>query len=115
MHKALYWAPRVLGILAAAFVSIFALDVFGEGHSFWQTLLALAIHLIPTYILIIIVIIAWKWELAGGIIYIILGLFYIAIFSRRGFPIVTYVSISGPLFLAGILFLLNRFLLQKKT
>ena len=114
MHKALYWAPRVLGILAAAFISIFALDVFGEGYSFWETLLALAIHLIPTYILIIVVIIAWKRELAGGIIYIIFGLLYI-VMARRGFPFTTILVISGPLFLTGALFLVNRFLPKKET
>ena len=114
MHKALYWAPRVLAILAAAFISMFAMDVFSEGYSFWETLLALAIHLVPTYILIIVIIIAWKWELIGGIIFIILGLAYIIMAWGR-FHISAYVVISGPLFLTGILFLLNRFLLRKKT
>ena len=31
--RVLYWTPRVLGILFALFISIFALDVFGEGYS----------------------------------------------------------------------------------
>ena len=44
----LYWAPRILSIIFAGFISLFALDVFNEGHSFWETLLALAVHLIPT-------------------------------------------------------------------
>ena len=114
MHKALYWAPRVLAILAAAFISMFAMDVFSEGSSFWNTLPALAIHLIPTYILVVVIIVAWKWELVGGIIFIILSIAYIIMAWGR-FHISVYVVISGPLFLTGILFLLNKFLLQKKT
>ena len=34
----LFWTPRILGILFALFLSMFALDVFGEGYGFWGTL-----------------------------------------------------------------------------
>src|SRR5512136_208534 len=37
----LYWAPRVLCIVMAMFISLFALDVFGSGQGFWWTTLAL--------------------------------------------------------------------------
>ena len=37
----LFWTPRVAGILFVLFLSIFALDVFGETRGFWETLLAL--------------------------------------------------------------------------
>src|ERR1035441_3495384 len=47
----LFWTPRIICILFACFVSIFALDVFQENHGFWNTLLALLIHLIPTGLL----------------------------------------------------------------
>ena len=50
----LCWTPRILCILFAAFLSLFALDVFGEGYSFWKTLLALLIHLVPVGVLILI-------------------------------------------------------------
>jgi hypothetical protein len=43
VEKVLFWSPRVLGILIAIFISLFALDVFGEGYSFWETIIALGI------------------------------------------------------------------------
>ena len=46
--KVLYWAPRVSCIAFALFLSLFAMDVFGEGLGFWRTLFALFLHLIPT-------------------------------------------------------------------
>jgi len=70
MKKIFYWLARVLSILFIIFISLFALDVFGE--AMWLT--ALLMHLIPSFILIIITIIAWKKGLLGGIIFIILGL-----------------------------------------
>jgi hypothetical protein len=104
--RSLYWAPRLLCILFAAFLSLFALDVFGEGKGFGETTLALLIHLVPTYILVIALIIAWRWELIGGILFICFGLVYI-VWTWGRFPIVAYGAIAGPLFLVGILFLLN--------
>lgn len=65
-EKALFWAPRALSILIIAFVSAFALDVFGEQHGLWRTLLALAIHLIPSFILILLLAISWRWEWLGA-------------------------------------------------
>ena len=44
---ALFWTPRILCIVFALFLSLFSLDVFGEGYGFWETLLALLIHLVP--------------------------------------------------------------------
>ena len=43
----LYWSPRILCILFAIFISLFALDVFGEGDGFWEFSLQLVIGLGP--------------------------------------------------------------------
>ena len=69
-----HWLPRILCILAILFVSMFALDSFSPGHTIWQQLGTFFIHLIPTYVLTAILIIAWKWEKIGGIIFIVIGL-----------------------------------------
>ncbi|MBZ0198385.1 MAG: hypothetical protein K8H86_00840, partial [Ignavibacteriaceae bacterium] len=53
----LFWAPRVLSIFFALFASLFALDVFNNGYNLGNTLLVLAIHLIPTVILIAAIVI----------------------------------------------------------
>ena len=103
--RLVFWAPRILCILFAAFVSIFALDVFGEGYSFWETIVALAMHLIPTAIILVALAIAWRWEWIGGLLFIALGALYILIFPQGHWS--AYLVISGPLFLVGILFLVD--------
>jgi hypothetical protein len=103
--RVLYWTPRILGILFAAFISVFALDVFGEGHGFWGTILALAMHLIPTGMILFALLIAWRWEWAGGLIFIGLASWYsLKVFHHHPGWIPT---IAGPVFLIGVLFLLN--------
>ena len=97
-RRLLFWTPRVLCILFALFISLFALDVFGEGYGFWETLWALLVHLVPTF--------AWRWEWVGGILLIALGLFYIILAGSRVDWGATLL-IAGPLFLVGVLFLFD--------
>jgi hypothetical protein len=102
----LYWSPRVLCIIFSAFTIVFSLDVFQETKGFWEIALALLLHNIPLFIMVIILIVTWRWEWIGGILFSLLGFIYIAMAWGR-FPFGTYAMISGPLFVTGILFLLN--------
>jgi hypothetical protein len=105
-RQLLYWSPRVLCIVVALFTSMFALDVFGEGKGFWGTTLALLVHLIPTYVVLIVLAVAWRWEWVGATLFTALAVLYVIRFWGR-FVWPTYVLISGPLLLVGVLFLLN--------
>lgn len=106
LKRLLYWSPRILCLLFAAFISIFAADVFGAGHGFWKTILALLLHLIPTGIVLVVLAVSWRREWVGGVLFVALGVFYLTTSWGR-FHWSAYLCISGPLFLVGILFLLN--------
>ena len=111
--KVLHWTPRILCILAILFLSFFALDSFSPERTFWQNLAAFAIHLIPSFALLIVLLVAWRWEKVGGIILTIIGLafsIFIFIFNLKrthsvatGFLIALMLGI--PFVLAGILFI----------
>jgi hypothetical protein len=104
--RVLFWTPRILTIAFILFLGLFALDVFDEGYGFFGTIVALFMHLIPHMILTLILVVAWRREWVGGILFFGLGVFYI-LWAWGRFPLAAYVFISGPLFLVGILFLLN--------
>lgn len=108
LKRVLFWAPRVLGILFALFISLFALDVFGVGYGFWETILALLIHLVPVYLILVALAIAWRWERVGSILFVALGFLYI-ITAWGQFPWSVYLVVAGPAFLIGILFLVDWF------
>lgn len=101
---------RVLGILFAIFISLFALDAFAEGIPFWQSIAAFFIHLVPTYILLVVLWIAWKRPLIGGPLYILLGLAYI--FTAKNQIFITYLLIAGIPTLICALFI-SGYLLEK--
>jgi hypothetical protein len=105
-RRFLFWSPRILCLLFAAFISIFALDVFDGHHGFWQTALALGMHLIPTFVLLAALALCWRWEWIGAILFPALGVLHLVAMRGR-FPWSTYAIIDGPLLLLGVLFLLN--------
>jgi hypothetical protein len=107
-RRVLFWSPRILCIIFAIFLSIFVLDVFSEYYSFGETILALLMHLIPTFFTVIMLVIAWRWEGIGSILFIGLPLFYLVMSRGESW------MISGPLFLVGSLFLLNWLLNRKR-
>jgi hypothetical protein len=104
--RILFWTPRVLSILFAMLLSLFAFDVFSEGHGFWQTVLGLLVHLVPVYLVVIVLVIAWRWEWVGAMLFIALALFYL-VWTWGRFHWSAYLGISGPLVVLGVLFLLN--------
>jgi hypothetical protein len=106
IKSSLFWTPRILCLLFAAFISIFAADAFGEGQGFWNTTLLLLLHLIPTAAILVILALSWRREWVGGILFTALGVLYLILFWGR-FPWSVYVTISGPLFVVGGLFLIN--------
>ncbi len=103
--RLLYWSPRVLAIAFAAFISIFALDVFGETHGFWITALALSIHLIPAAIVVAVLLLAWRWEWVGALLFTLTAAFYAwwALPRHLNWAVI----IGGPLLVIAGLFLAN--------
>jgi hypothetical protein len=104
MKTWLTWTPRILCLLFAAFLSLFALDVFDQGFGFWETVLALLLHLIPTGVVLVVLAVSWRWERIGAILFMALGIWYLLTAWGR-FHWSAYVVISGPLLLIGVLFL----------
>jgi hypothetical protein len=110
-EKLLYWSPRILAILAILFMMVFSIDCFDMGGK--EAFICLVMHNIPAFIIIAVLVIAWKWELIGGILFIAAflaaGIFFK---SFRQNP-VSLIVIS-PFLVVGVLFLLDYFLMKDK-
>ena len=107
--RVITWIARTLGIAFAVFISLFALDVFGAGYGFWEALVGFLIHLVPTYLVVIALVVAWRWPRIGALLFIGLGLFYI-LMMRLDLEWQALLLIPGPLFVIGILFGISGFL-----
>jgi prolipoprotein diacylglyceryltransferase len=101
---------------------VFALDAFEPGQSVWHQLLAFAIQLVPTFILTALLIVAWKWEKTGGIIFVIIGLIFGFFLFRLNYrnhhqslqnTITTVMALAFPFVLSGVLFIISHYLKVK--
>jgi hypothetical protein len=113
MKKILYWTPRVLGIVLGLFIGIFALDVFGTGQGFWRELGGFIIHLTPTWVILISLTIAWRWERLGGVLFILAGALMWVIFSAPGGIFIAIFAIL--LALVGVMFLASGWQQAKRA
>lgn len=105
MRTALYWAPRILAIAFGLFVSLFALDSFSDQASIWVKLAHFAVHLIPVAVYGVILVLAWRWEWVGAVLFATLGALYVATMGRHRLD--WNLIIAGPLFLLAALFLVG--------
>lgn len=103
-RRTLFWAPRVLTVAFALFLSLFALDVFSQGYGFREAVLALLMHLVPSFLVLIFLAVAWRWPRIGGLVFLALGAAYAV--DQIDEP-VAVLGISGPLFLVGLLWIVS--------
>lgn len=112
INRFLYWAPRIFTIINILFMGLLSLDVFMEKAPLLEMIGGFFIHLIPSFLLIILLVIAWKLELIGGIVFIIISLLgFIYINGTLLFRITSPLVL--PQFIIGILFIVN-WILKKK-
>ena len=105
-NKVIRWTARILMILSLLFMMMFSLDVFEMGGSFGDKMLGLLIHNIPALILAAILILAWKNEMAGGILLILAALCLMIKFHSFTVNKGSLV-IFMPILVAGILFIVS--------
>jgi hypothetical protein len=102
-RRVLARSSRILGILVSLFVAMFALDAFGGERPFVQALPDFFIHLIPAFVLLLIVAASWRREWIGGVSLLALALLYATTMARG--HVDWMVAIALPLAIVGVLFL----------
>lgn len=118
----LHWTPRIICILAILFISLFALDAFDPALTIWQQVGAFLMHMIPSFVLTALLVIAWKWEYIGGIIFTLIGVVFTPIIFMHNYKMnnsiemsmTVVIMITIPFIIVGILFIVNHFDKKRK-
>jgi len=112
--KTMLWFSRILAILAILFMMMFSLDAFGGNDPVISQIQAFLIHNIPAFALILALAVSWKYEIAGGIIFILLfialGIFWGSFKGNSGSLI-----IIAPFLLVGLLLILHKILIAESV
>ncbi len=118
-----HWIPRLLCIAAILFVSMFALDAFAPGLTLLEQLRDFLIHLIPSFILLLLLLFAWLREKWGGILLCAFGLIttpfvFMLNYHRTGsfwVGIGIVFMITVPFIMVGVLFLVSNYLKKRSN
>jgi hypothetical protein len=116
-----HWIPRIICILAILFISLFAADSFAPELTLKEQLVGFLIHLIPSFILLLLLVVTWKWEFVGGIIFTIIGtvmspFVFMMNYNMNhsiGMSLGIVALITVPFILTGILFIISHYLKKK--
>jgi hypothetical protein len=119
--KLIQWTPRVICVLTILFISIFALDAFNPEKTIGQQIIDFLIHLIPSFVLALFLIIAWKREFIGGLLFILVGFIFSPFIFTHNYNMNQSVWMSlfiilittMPFLIAGILFIVSDTMKKK--
>jgi hypothetical protein len=119
----LHWLPRAICMLSIIFVSLFAFDAFSPEYALWQQVARFIVHLSPSFILLGLLVIAWKWELLGGALLTLVGLGLSPLIYQHNYTLNQSIAasigivmmITLPLVVAGVLFMASYFKKKKNS
>jgi len=113
LDMVLHWTPRILSIIMILFFSLFALDVFVKPYSPLEMAIAFIMHMIPSFVLVLLTIFSWKREPLGGVLFLLVAIGFTFFFSTYR-NILTFLFVTGLPLTVGLLFLLEDHNKKKK-
>ncbi len=114
LAKYLRYTARTILLIITALVFVFSLlsgsEEYGGGI---KGILKNSPNALPWLLLFVFIYVAWKWELVGGAIVALMGVFTVFFFHSYRFPIVFFV-ISVPLIILGGFFIASWYLTREQ-
>ncbi len=109
----LKWLARVLAMVAILFLLLFSFDAFGGDEPFGRKLTGFLIQNIPAFVLILSLIIAWKYEIAGGVLFL-LAFVAMAVWFKSFAGNSASLIVISPFFISGCAFIIHALLVARK-
>ncbi|OGO35330.1 MAG: hypothetical protein A2W35_22135 [Chloroflexi bacterium RBG_16_57_11] len=104
LAKIIHWAPRLAAIMIIFFTSLFSLDVFEMEASPLQLLGGFIMHNIPSIIMIVLLVFAWKRPAVGFAAFIVVAALFTIFFVRDIYALPNLLLFVFPILLVAFLF-----------
>lgn len=104
-QKILKWFARIVPMLAILVMVLFSFDSFGGDESVWRKLLGFLIHNIPSIAMIIALVVAWRHEVWGGVLFVLVAAGLMILFKTFTGNAASMIIVA-PILLSGIVFIL---------
>lgn len=104
LAKIIHWAPRIAALLIIFFVGLFSLDVFGTGAPALEVLVGFLMHNLPSIIMLVLLIVAWKRPVVGFVAFLIAAAAFTVLFVRDIYALPNLLLFVLPILLIAGLF-----------
>jgi hypothetical protein len=104
LAKIIHWTPRIAAILIILFMGLFSLDVFGTGASPLEVLGAFLMHNIPSIVMLVLLIFAWKRPVVGFVAFLVVAVAFTILFVRDFYAVSNLLLFVLPILLISSLF-----------
>ena len=96
IHVVLLWIPRMLAMALALFLAMFAMDVFVEGKDYAETIGDFVIHLIPSFCVVVVLVIGWRRDGLAALGFLALAVAYFIALSGWRHPAESFLLTLPP-------------------
>lgn len=100
----IFRTPRLAGILIAIFIGLFSLDVFTGEAPLWQEIGGFIVHSIPSILLAVILVIAWRRPWVGFAAFLLVSILFLRFAFRETIDFGNLLLLSFPLAAIALLF-----------
>jgi len=90
----LQWLPRMICIAGILSIGWYAVNSIESYLTIWQQILFFGLKIIPSVILIALLVIAWKKDLLGGVLFTLIGLSLSAVIYQHNYNLSESVTVS---------------------
>jgi hypothetical protein len=104
LAKIIHWAPRIAALLIIFFIGLFSLDVFETGAPPLDVLFGFLLHNIPSIVMLVLLIVAWKRPVVGFAAFLIAAAVFTVLFVRDFYALPNLVLFVLPILLTAGLF-----------
>jgi hypothetical protein len=104
LAKIIHWAPRLAAILIIFFIGLFSLDVFEMKASPLELLGGFLMHNIPSIVLLVVLILAWKRPVVGFVAFLAAAALFAVFFVRSIYALSNLLLFVFPILLVAFLF-----------
>jgi hypothetical protein len=105
-NKILTWLPRILVILVAVFFALMSLDIFTEDYRWYEMIVGLFMHNVPTLLILGALWVAWLRPRMGGWMFVLLAMVTVLFFNTEE-ELISFLIITLPILVIGVLFLFS--------
>jgi len=112
LRKVFFWSARLLGIFAIYIIARLHLSGVNFNQTFGQVLISLLSHAWVTLILIAALAVAWRWEIIGAVIYILIAGYLMLDMGKT--ELIYYLFIAVPFAVIALLFLISGLMKSSK-